>query len=600
MQYILGAYSQLPFGSFDEEFEALYSRQLRPLLTMIYQNPSYKLLMRLSCGELEYLEANHPEINMLIGDLCRKGQLELLSSSFHDVVLSLIPTHERSAQVEKTTTYIRKRFSKKPKGLWCYNQVFSPQFIPMLNLSGLEYIVMSCFNQQSNSTLATKPFYMDEMGKGTVIFPTDDRFSKETADYFKSKDSLEKYIQNIEHLAQTVSSPINTIMINMDQLLFQDGSSAVFSALYKTLGGSCTLPNSYLADNEIIKTGYLPAGVYGRDFSLGKASSINQYILDNPQLSRNYGVLNTVREAIRDSKKNSDERKNMENLLMKASSSSLYIPVQGDVPPLRRNSSRYLCEIESILSKMTATTMPLEADADCDRTTEYIINGKSIISYLKEKGAVLSRLIYNSSFFDFGMHDGKGIFSDSFINTRNGKEIDLSNKIYEVTPLDKRRVDFFAKSPQIELEKVPVLVTKRFKFRQSTVIAEIEIENLGNVSIEGFIYENTINLAMPKECVFETTDGVIVNEEKAVSTKNISVNDKTCPYGISIALSDSMMVNAKEFMQNCQTWLGDKSFYEYTQLKIQKKLTLKPMEDTHFTIGLKIEKRKERNNDTTE
>ena len=48
MQYILGAYSQLPFGASREEFETLVARQLKPLLTMVYRNSELKLLFRLS------------------------------------------------------------------------------------------------------------------------------------------------------------------------------------------------------------------------------------------------------------------------------------------------------------------------------------------------------------------------------------------------------------------------------------------------------------------------------------------------------------------------------------------------------------------------
>ena len=147
MQYILGAYSQLPFGSSKEEFETLVARQLKPLLTMVYRNSELRLLFRLSITEFDYLEMYHPELNMLINDLCRKGQLEILTSTYYDVVLSLIPSHERPSQIEKTTTSIRKRFSKKPRGLWFYNQVFNTPSVPLVGMSSLDYVVISTYNQ---------------------------------------------------------------------------------------------------------------------------------------------------------------------------------------------------------------------------------------------------------------------------------------------------------------------------------------------------------------------------------------------------------------------------------------------------------------------
>ena len=343
MQYILGAYSQLPFGSSSEEYEVLLSSQLKPLLTTVYQNPGYKLLFHLSASEYEYYEANHPEINMLICDLCRKGQMEILSSGYYDVVLSLLPAHERSAHVEKTTTYIRKRFTKKPKGLWCYNQIFTPSLIPMMSVSGLDYILISSYNQMVNGQLMNKPFYMDEMGKTSLVIPFDDRFSRETYDFSRGISSLDKYLADMEKLALGVSGLINTIMINLDQLAPLEGSNAVFPLLYSKLGANSTLPSVFLSQNEVKRSFYLPAGVYGRDISMGKALSINQYILENPVLSRNLGILNLLREAMRECKKNTDERKNMEKLFLKASACGLYIPEQGMSPAIRRVSNRCLC-----------------------------------------------------------------------------------------------------------------------------------------------------------------------------------------------------------------------------------------------------------------
>ena len=137
MKYILGVYSQLPAGSSKEEFDTLVSKQLKPLLTMVYNTSGLKLLFRLSITEYDFLETYYPEINMLINELSRRGQMEILTSSYYDVILSLIPSHERSSQIEKTTTYIRQHFSKKPRGLWFYNQVFNPTTIPVVGLCAI-------------------------------------------------------------------------------------------------------------------------------------------------------------------------------------------------------------------------------------------------------------------------------------------------------------------------------------------------------------------------------------------------------------------------------------------------------------------------------
>lgn len=599
MEYILGAYSQLPFGSPTEEYETLLAQQLKPLLTMVYRNSSIKLLLRLGISEYDYLEQNHPEVNMLINDLCRKGQLEILSSSYYDVVLSLIPTHERTSHIEKTTTYIRKNFSKRPRGLWFYNQVFNSTTVPNLSLSGLDYIVISTYNQVNGTVEATRPFYTEEMGKPALVFPIDDRFCKETADLYNSVISLEKYLASVRKLCSESTNSISTIMLNLDQLMGESGSVEVFKVITDTLGEKCMLPGLYLSENEVARTHYLPSGIYGRDFAIGKLTSIKQLIYDSPKLSRNYGIVNMLRDTLRDSKRNIDDRKSMEQILMKASSSSLYFPNECNNPAIARGVNKYSCEMEVALSKVPNIVIPEQTDIDFDRVPESLIAGKANIAYLSHRGAVLSRFIISSSLCDLAFHSGDGLFADSFIDERTNKEIKLAAKPYEVTSLDKKRTDFFAKAPSMMLGKIPVNLTKRYKFRQSTVIVEIEIENLSDTRLSGFTYMNTINIALPCESDVGCPEGLIKDGGSSF-TQSLMVSDKSCPFSISVVLGEEADVSRTDFRQKTRTWLGDKSFYEYTQLRIKKKLSLGPYEDTRLTIGFRTEKRKEKHNDTTE
>ena len=597
MQYILGAYSQLPFGSSKEEFETLVARQLKPLLTMVYRNSELRLLFRLSITEFDYLEMYHPELNMLINDLCRKGQLEILTSTYYDVVLSLIPSHERASQIEKATTYIRKHFSKKPRGLWFYNQVFNPPAVPLVGLSSLDYMVISTYNQVSGIEESNKPFYTEEMGKAALVFPIDDRFSKLTADLYRKTITLDRYLNDCAECAKATNSAISTIMLNMDQLMATEDSVQVFDTLFKNLGKKCTLPGIFMQDNEISRTHYLPNGIYGRDFSIGKATSINQLIYDNPVLSRNYGLVNLLREVLRDNKKVIEDRKNLDNLLMKASSSCLYFPDECASPAVRRSINRFACEIEGILARMDASPIPEETDIDFDRTEEYPIIGKANIAYLNKRGAVLSRFVVSQDLTDLALHSGEGLFSDSFINER-GKETKLFEKSYEVTPLEKKRSDFFATLP-LTLGKVQINLNKRFKFRQNTVVVEIEIENLSSEKLTDFTYVNTINLALPKSLPVTCPEGEIPDTESAF-TQSVMVQEKGYPLSISIVLGEEASIRRTDFFQKARSWLGDNNYYEYTQLKIQKKLSLEPFEDTRLTIGFRTEKRKEKHNDTTE
>lgn len=602
MQFIIGAYSQLPDGSLKEEFETLVSKQLKPLLTMVYANKNMKLLFRLSIAEFEYIESAYPEVNMLINELCRRGQIEILSSSYYDVILSLIPTHERSAQVEKATTFIRKNFSKKPRGLWLYNQVFNPTILPVVSLCGLNYIVISTYNQISNNVAATRPFYTEEMGKASLIFPTDDRFSKLTADLYKGIITLEKYLEDTSNLASSSTNVLSTIMLNLDQLMAIDGSSQVFSNLFHICAENCTLPSIFLQENQVVRTQYLPSGIYGRDYNIGKATSINQLIYESPMLSRHYGLVNAFREIIREGRKYTDDRKYLESLLMMASTSTLFFPNESHRPDILRLCNQYACEIESRLAETDGFPLPGQTDIDFDRLPEYLVTGKSFISYLSVRGAVLNRLTVTSSLYDLAFHSGDGLFADSFIPStinRASKEIKLVSKPYDVTPLDKKNTDFFAKAPVISLGKGTVSLTKRYKFRQSNIMLEIEIENLSEYKISGYNYINTINLAMP--CTYDCKGPEVdVPADQITTVQSVTLAASNSPLSIVLTFSEAVTITRTDFEQKAHTWLGDKSFYEYTQLKIQKPLSLGPYDSIRISIGIKTEKRKEKHNDTAE
>lgn len=603
LKHILGVYSQLPAGSSKEEFETLVSKQLKPLLTMVYNISDIKLLFRLGISEYDYLETFYPEINMLINELCRRGQMEILTSSYCDVILSLIPSHERATQIEKTTTYIRKHFSRKPRGLWFYNQVFNPTAIPVVGLCGLDYVVISTYNQITNITEANKPFYTDELGKDVLVIPSDDRFSKLTSELYLGGLSLDRYLSECAKAAKETTGPISTIMLNMNQLMATDRSEKVYKTIYENLEGECTLPSIFIQENEIGKTHYLPNGLYGRDYSIDSSTSINQLIYDNPMLSRNYGVVNMLRDVIRESKKTIDGRKNIDNLLMMASCSSLYFPNECKTPAILRYSNRFACEIESTLANTPGISFPEETDVDFDRVKEFLIVNKSGISYLNRKGAVLSRHTIPSALFDLAFHSGEGMFVDSFIPTgavaTNKNETRLVSQNYEVTPLDKKNSDFFAKAPTVSLGKISVSLTKRFKFRQSNMIIEVEIENLSDIRLKGFTYVNTINLGLPVRCACTSPEGEIPDGGSA-TTQSVTLSDRHCPFTVQFVMGEDVVISRNDFEMKTHTWLGDKSFYEYTQLRIQKQLSLGPYEACRLTIGFKTEKRKEKHNDTTE
>lgn len=580
MRYILGAYSQLPLGSSENDYEFLLSQQLKPLLTFLYNNHEYRLVLRLGINEFEWLEKKHPEFNMLISDLCRKNQLELLASTYNDSILSLLPGHERSVHIDKTSTFLRKGFGIRPRGLWCYHQVFNPSIIPAIGLCALEYIIISAYNQNNNSTFSNRPFYMDENGKSILIFPSDDKYSKAVFELTKYKESSEKFTSKMQKLAENSSYALNTIMLNLDQLLCCDGSSSVFEALYKTLGPNSILPSEYLDNHEVSKISYMPAAVYGRDFLLGKYNSVNQMIVEDPLLLKIYNLLNILRNSFKDVKKNSNEKKLIEGLLLKANNAAIFVSHKKNHPKVKENITKAINEIESILSEINL--LPSETDIDSDKSVEYTTWNKSMVCYLNSKGGSINHLNYKSDFHDYAFFENASVFSDSIREDTSQKTIDLSSRKYEITALDKKIQDFYAKSPTFDLGKQQVNLVKWFKFRQNSINVNILIENNSNLNISNYSYESDLSLNLPSYASFFDSDGKLIEKDE-FTADSIVLKSEGSPIHVAVNLSEKCKFLCKNVFS------GD--FYKMTMIKILKKLNLKAESTEELGITIKFEKK---------
>lgn len=565
----------------------LLSKQLKPLLTFLYQNPKLKIMLRLGVGSFDWFEKKHPEINMLINDLCMKDQIELLASSFYDAVIPMVPAQERSLHFEKSITYLRKRFHRKIKGLWINSQVFTPSILSPMEQCGLEYLLISSFSQSHNSVLCTKPCYISEMGKQTIVFPFDDKYSKIVSDSLKSPDNTSKFLQEIKKQAEVSNScAISTIMLNLDQLVLIKDSERVYSMLFETLGSNCTTCSQYLEDHELTKEFYIPYGVYGRDIELGKTNSINQLILETPLLSRYSKTLDLCRDVLKDVKKNSDTRKNLEQALMRATDGSLFTNKNHLDPAIRIASSKLLCDLEAQIA--SEQLLPAKADIDGDRVPEFIAVQKWSVAYLNSKGGVISRLNIFPFKVDICFNNTNGLFIDLIRHQATGKVTDLSSKRFDVTPLDKKGIDYFAKCPVFELNKNQINLTKHYKFRQNSITADIEIENMSNTIIKDYSYECLLNISFGANANFKNQE-ILIND--GVETELVTAQDPVFPYRLTVNFSKPVTAYSK-LNELPSSDLQEKTKYQYTQLRIQSKLNLKPSEVEHLTITLKVEKQR--------
>ena len=105
-----GTYNSQPVGSTNDQLETAYKNSYRPFLKILYAFPKVKAAIHYSGVLLEWFEDKHPEIILLINEMVKRRQIELVGGPFYNPILTIIPNKDRISQIEYLTTYIRKHF----------------------------------------------------------------------------------------------------------------------------------------------------------------------------------------------------------------------------------------------------------------------------------------------------------------------------------------------------------------------------------------------------------------------------------------------------------------------------------------------------------
>ena len=173
-------YHNKPLGTPPEDYEYALYHCYRPLLTYLYTKQNVKFSLYFSGTIYEWIEDTYPEINMLISDLMKRGQLELLGGGYYAPAFPLIPVKDRGGQVELLNTFLRKRFGKKPRGAIMTDQHWQPNFITTLNSCDMSYVVTFDPDEKSRRKRSDRwydSYTMIDVGKSVRIIPASGRIS---------------------------------------------------------------------------------------------------------------------------------------------------------------------------------------------------------------------------------------------------------------------------------------------------------------------------------------------------------------------------------------------------------------------------------------
>lgn len=171
---IFGTTNTLPVGTPAYMFERVYQRAYKPFLRVLYNTPDFPVTLHFSGTMLSWLDSAHSEFTDVLGEMVQRRQVELIGGAFYDPVFSLIPAKDRLGQVESLTTFIRKRFGRRPRGAWLTEHVWEPSVASTLRNSGIEYLFLDDYNLISGGVPEDelcRPCITEDQGKTVLVFP---------------------------------------------------------------------------------------------------------------------------------------------------------------------------------------------------------------------------------------------------------------------------------------------------------------------------------------------------------------------------------------------------------------------------------------------
>jgi alpha-amylase len=173
---MIGIHNHQPVGNFPWVFEDAYERSYGKFLDVLASHPEIRITIHNTGPLLDWIEANRPEYIEKLKGLAERGQVEIMGGAYYEPVISIIPEVDAVAQIEKMSAYIKKRFGKRPLGMWLAERVWEPNIPRITWPSGIKYTLLddTHFRYSGLSDEELFGYYLTEhSGHTLAVFPID-------------------------------------------------------------------------------------------------------------------------------------------------------------------------------------------------------------------------------------------------------------------------------------------------------------------------------------------------------------------------------------------------------------------------------------------
>ena len=554
IKLIFGTHNTLPHGLGEEEFEKAYQLSYKPFLTTLYNYPEMPITLHYSGILLEWFESHHPEFLMLLNDMVRRKQVELLGGGYYQPAFPLVPGSDRLGQIETLTTTLRKRFGKRPRGIWIPELIWEPSLPVPLRTSGMDFTFLdeSQFSQAGcGKGDMNMPCITEDQGKSVIVYPISGGILQDIPGS-QPREILERII-SLRHpneervvvfiwrgelhysekgikLLSWVDSFLELLRTNKDKV-----TTVLPGEFHKTCG---PLKKLYFPctgySEQIERENSEPEKIVVRDDASPNTPAngfFRQFLSRYEESNLLYCKMMHIHILVNQIRADKSRKKTARNDLWRGQgNSAFWHGVSAGLYQNRIRKAAYSALIES--EKTTRErgifrTALSPGDFDMDGVLEYLYNGQYINAYVHLRGGVLFELDHLPSAWNyldtmrrykedyhsqikepvpFDRYPRRG-FIDHFFHSSNtvqnfdrmqyqemGSFIDAN---YLLEELDRDHKEVTLRSDGLVIQKgnaIPVSIRKTYSFKRSTVSLEYEIRHFSKER-ESYIFGSEINLS---------------------------------------------------------------------------------------------------------
>jgi 4-alpha-glucanotransferase len=203
---LFGIHMHQPVDNFDWVIENAIAVCYKPFFDVMSRYPSFRFSVHCSGWLMEQIEQRDPILYGQIQKLAKGGSIEFFSAGYYEPILSVIPSHDRIAQITKLNGSIQERFDQIPTGLWLTERVWESSLIPDLARSGIGYTVMDDYHFQCagfEESVLDGYYLTEEGGERVALFPISKklRYAMPFLSVDKAVDAIKSYTRESDSAA---------------------------------------------------------------------------------------------------------------------------------------------------------------------------------------------------------------------------------------------------------------------------------------------------------------------------------------------------------------------------------------------------------------